>query len=58
MKENERKGRKGRKEKKNDDGEQLIYKFLLEVKREKKQNDAESGIHINGLRCNTYNNKE
>ena len=41
MKENERKGRK---EKKNDDGEQLIYKFLLEVKREKKQNDAESGI--------------
>ena len=46
MKGNERKGRK---EKKNDDGEQLIYKFLLEVKREKKQNDAESGIHMNGI---------
>ena len=46
MKENERKGRK---EKKNDDGEQLIYKFLLEVKREKKQNDAESGIHMDGI---------
>lgn len=43
MKGNERKGRK---EKKNDDGEQLIYKFLLEVKREKKPNDAESGIKI------------
>ena len=27
----------------------LIYKFLLEVKREKKQNDAESGIHMNGI---------
>ena len=46
MKGNERKGRK---EKKNDDGEQLIYKFLLEVKREKKPNDAESGIHMNGI---------
>ena len=24
----------------------------------KKQNAAESGIYINGLRCNTYNNIE
>ena len=38
-----------REEEKDDDGEQLIYKFLLEVKREKKQNDAESGIHMNGI---------
>ena len=47
MKENERKG--GKEKKKDDDGEQLIYKFLLEVKREKKQNDAESGIHMDGI---------
>ena len=33
-------------EKKNDIGEGLIYKFLLEVKREKKQNDAESVIQL------------
>ena len=40
MKREKRRKKKG--EKKNDIGEGLIYKFLLEVKREKKQNDAES----------------
>ena len=31
--------------------------FFSEKNGEKKQNAAESGIHINGLRWNTYNNK-
>ena len=40
------KRRKKKGEKKNDIGEGLIYKFLLEVKREKKQNDAGSVIQL------------
>jgi hypothetical protein len=47
MRDEERNEKKEKK--KDDDGEQLIYKFLLEVKREKKPNDAESGIHMNGI---------
>ena len=42
----EREKKKEKGEKKNDIGEGLIYKFLLEVKREKKQNDAESVIQF------------